>query len=388
MTTVRPAILHVISGLRTGGAERSLFGLVEHGLSDAFDTHVVSMESEGVFGPRLREAGATVHVLNMARNPVSALARLRRVVHQVKPDLLQGWMYHGNLGAYAARKMAAHPVPVLWNIRQGLDDLSLEKPATRQVIRLNRMLSKAPDRIIYNSRRSRGQHEAFGLSGMRSLTISNGFDLDRFQFDEAARHRIRSELGVGPVAVLIGHFARFHPMKDHAGLLKAANIAFRNGLDAHFLLAGSGVSADSVELHLHVDPDFRRRFHIFGDRADVPAMMQAVDLYVSSSSSSEGFPNVVGEAMATGKPCIGTDVGDTAHVIGDTGIVVAPSDPSALALALKTLSDKPDLRHELGAAAQNVVRSKFDINIVVRGYIDLYHNVLTSRRGSQSCAAL
>lgn len=386
MTRDRPPLLHLITGLRTGGAERALFRLVERGLARSFDTHVVSMEDEGTFGAQLRDAGATVHSLGMRGNPLAALGRLRAIVRTVRPALVQGWMYHGNIGALAATRMAPGSVPLLWNIRQGLDDIALEKGMTRQVIRLNRLFSNRPAHILYNSRRSREQHEAFGFAASRGMVIPNGFDLDRFEPDPGARGRLRGDMGIADGTPLVGHFARFHPMKDHAGLLRAANIALDRGSTAHFLLAGSGVSAEAIGLASLVDPRFHDRFHIFGDRADVPAMMQAIDLYVSSSSRAEGFPNVIGEAMASARPCIGTDIGDTGYVIGDTGIVVPPADPAALAAAIERLASDPGLRAKLGEAAYEIIKRRFDIDAVVDGYINLYQSVLSDGRGIRACA--
>lgn len=376
----RAPVMHVISGLRTGGAERALYRLVERGLARTFDTHVVSLEDEGTIGVPLRTVGATVHVLAARRNPIAAAARLRRLVRTIRPALIQGWMYHGNVGAELAARFGVNRTPTLWNIRQGLDDFAVEKPLTRHFIRLNRTMSRRPVGILYNSHRSRLQHEAFGLATEHGRVIPNGFDLDRFKPDADARRQIRAELGIDEAALLVGHFARLHPMKDHAGLLTAANMAFRDGLDAHFLLTGQGVSAASIGLDHLVDPPFRARFHIFGDRADVPALMQAIDIYVSSSSRAEGFPNVIGEAMASARPCIGTDIGDTARVIGEAGIVVPPSDPAALAMALVELCSRSDRRRALGDVGKSAMEAAFKIETIVDQYVALYQSVIAGSK--------
>lgn len=382
MTKTQTPFLHVITGLRTGGAERALFRLVERGLARAFDTHVVSMEGEGTLGPQLRDVGAVVHTLNVRGNPREALSALVRITRTVRPAIIQGWMYHGNLGASLAALISPGHVPVLWNIRQGLDDIEVEKRLTRQVIRLNRLLSRSPAHIIYNSHRSRKQHESFGFACAHGLVIPNGFDLESFVADPAARQRVRAELGVPVSAPLLGHFARLHPMKDHVGLLRAAQAALSKGLDAHFLLVGSDVAPATIRLHDIVDPRFHHRFHVQGERADVPALMQAIDIYVSSSVRAEGFPNVIGEAMASARPCIGTDIGDSAHVIGDTGIVVPPSDPAALAAAMLRLCSDPDTRAALGQSALKSVQERYDINGVVDRYINLYNSTLGALAGN------
>ena len=381
----RPPTLHLITGLRTGGAERALLRLVERGLARSFDTHVVSMDDEGTIGPRLRRAGAKVHTLGMRRNPISALNRLRTIVRTVRPGLIQGWMYHGNLAALIAARMAPEKVPVLWNVRQGLDAISAEKFATLQVIRLNSALSKLPLRIIYNSRKARLQHESYGFSSSLAEVIPNGFELDLFSENIETRTTLRRELGLGENTPLIGNFGRFHPVKDHFSLLTAANLALRSGLEADFLLAGNGISPDAVRLQTLVDPDFHHRFHIFGERSDIAAMMQAIDIYVSCSRA-EAFPNVVGEAMASSVPCIGTNTGDTAFVIGSAGIVVPTADPGALADALLELGTDPARRRALGQQARGIIEQQFDIAAVVDRYINLYQSVLGTSGEVKACA--
>lgn len=376
MTEARPIVMHVITGLRTGGAERALLRLVGGGLAREFDTHIVSMEDEGTVGPRLRDANATVHILKVRDNPVAAFRRLRQLAATLRPAVVQGWMYHGNLGALAAAGTVPGGVPALFNIRQGLDDIAAEKPITRQVIRLNRLLSRRPVQILYNSHRSRDQHQTYGFSSRKSRVIPNGFELDQFLPDDRARAAVRRAIGIKEDAVVVGNFARFHPMKDHAGLLRAANMALGRGLDAHFLLTGRGVSFQSLEFADNVDEGWRNRFHIFGDRPDVAEMMQAIDIYASSSAWGEGFPNVIGEAMASSRPCIGTDVGDTGRVIGDSGFVVPPSDSGALADALVTLGGDAVLRARLGRRARNIIEDKFDVDAVANQYINLYFGVI------------
>ncbi|WP_326524822.1 glycosyltransferase [Sphingomonas sp.] len=375
-----PVILHVISGLRTGGAERALYRLVSNGLARAFDTHVVSMDTEGTYGAPLRNAGAVVHALDARQRPARAAARLAGIARTLRPDLIQGWMYHGNAGALLAHAATRTAAPLLWNIRQGLDDIRVEGWGTRQAIRANRLFSRRPRRILYNSYRSREQHEAYGFAGHGGQIIPNGFDTDAFLPDPDRRARCRTTLGISQDVVLVGHFARLHPMKDHAGLLGAANIALHQGMDAQFLLVGTEVSPAATDFETLVAPDFRDRFHFLGERSDIPDLMQAIDLYVSSSSRAEGFPNVIGEAMAAGVPCIGTDIGDTGRVIGTSGIVIPPSDASALAAALIELAPARSRRLALGQAARRIIKQTYSIDAVVDRYIDLYQSVVSDSR--------
>lgn len=372
----RPILLQVISGLRKGGAEHALTRLAEHGVARSFDMHVLSLEDDGVFGDRLRAAGATVHALELRRFPTTAWGRMTRLVREIRPRLLQGWMYHGNIGALIAARAAGPDIPLLWNIRQGLDDLGAEKRLTRMAIRLNGWFSRRPDQILYNSLRSRSQHETFGFHSGHARVIPNGFDLQTFAADASARARLRSELGLSQTAILVGHFARFHPMKDHACLLRAAHLVLGHDVNIHFVIAGSGVTSESIGLAAHVEPRFHQNIHIFDDRTDVPGLMQAIDLYVSSSSRGEGFPNVIGEAMASSRPCVGTDVGDTAYVVGDCGVIVPPRRPEALAGGILQLAHDPVRRFRLGDQARQKIQSQFAIDRIVGQYVDLYTAML------------
>jgi glycosyltransferase involved in cell wall biosynthesis len=211
--------------------------------------------------------------------------------------------------------------------------------------------------------------------------IPNGFDLRTFAHDPAARERLRSELGMSDTAIVVGQFARLHPMKDHAGLLRAANLAVSRDSEIHFLMTGAGVSAEAIGLATYVERRFHANIHIFDDRPDIPDLMQAIDLYASSSSRGEGFPNVIGEAMASSRPCVGTDVGDTAAIIGDSGITVPPCDPQALADSIVELARDPARRHRLGTLSKQKIQSQFDIDRVAGQYIDRYAAALPNWRG-------
>ena len=372
-------LLHVITGLTTGGAELALYRLLSGGLAERFDCAVLSLRDEGTVGASIRELGVPVSTLGIRRalpGP-GALSRLRRLVRTFRPDLIQGWMYHGNLAALvAARAAPGRPVPV-WNVRQSLYDLNAEKPLMRGVIRANRALSPGADAIIYNSQVSRAQHETFGFRSARGTVIPNGFDLTRLHPDPETALAVRQELGFGPSALVVGHMARFDPMKDHVGFLRAA-VALAGRLpQARFLLTGSGVTADNPAFRGIVPPELTARFHFLGERRDVPRLMQAIDLYCSSSYS-EAFPNVLGEAMATAKPCVATDVGDSAIIVGETGIVVRPSDHTELARALAAMLERsPEERRKRGIAARERIATHYRLDAITERYVQLYASMST-----------
>lgn len=370
-------VLHLITGLSTGGAQRALHNLLEGGLGHKYDSAVLSLQDEGSMGSRIRELQVPVHQLHMRRNipTLGTVMRLRQIVRQLQPDVIQGWMYHGNLSACLAAHLAPNNPSVVWNIRHSLYDLKAEKPLTRHVIRANRLLSANPQGIIYNSSLSRIQHEAFGFQSSKASLIPNGFDLQQLQAKQETGAAVRHELSLPLNAIVIGHVARFHPMKDHASFLKAAVRVAQEHPLVRILLVGREVSLQNPALAGIVPPRLVDRFVFMGERNDAHRLIQAMDSFCLSSWS-EAFPNVLGEAMACGIPCVTTDVGDSGDIVQDTGMIVPASDTDSLAVALETMIRKsPQERRTLGRAARARVENHYSLDAVVERYSDLYETL-------------
>jgi glycosyltransferase involved in cell wall biosynthesis len=208
------------------------------------------------------------------------------------------------------------------------------------------------------------------------VVLPNGFDLDAFQPDPAARGSVRQELGISEETPLIGLVARFHPQKDHHNFMQAAAQLHARLPNVHFLLCGAGVTPENPALAQWVEEaGLRANVHLLGVRQDVPRLSAALDI-ATSSSSGEGFPNVVGEAMACGVPCVVTDVGDAALIVGETGRVVPPHDAQALADAWHDLLNAgEDYRYELGMAARRRVQECFSMTTISRRYEQLYEEI-------------
>lgn len=379
-------ILHVITGLATGGAETMLYKLVSNMEHSRFDSVVVSLMDEGVLGEDIVDAGVPLYCLGMGRGvpSLTALWRLRRVMGEVRPDLVQGWMYHGNLAASFAKWPGLGSVPVLWNIRQTVYDLSNEKWLTAAVIRLGARLSQVPAKIVYNARASADQHEAMGYARSKTEVIPNGFDCKRFAPSQDAREQLRAELGVPRDALLIGLVARYHPMKDHVTFLRAAALVGQQRDEVHFVLAGRGIDPDNTELTAFIDAfDLGGRVHLLGERCDIPVLIAALDIAATSSSWGEAFPNVIGEAMACAVPCVVTDVGDSSWIVGDTGKTVPPEDPEALASAWCEVIDIGLEGRRLGQAARRRIEERFSLPSVVARYEELYADVIHHVRPSR-----
>ncbi len=337
---------------------------------------VVSLLDSGTQADSLRALGAEVHELKLRQlREITALPfRLRRIVRQASPDVIQGWMYHGNLVACAARRMAGPRCRLYWGVRQTFYGMSMERPLTRLVIRANARLSGLPEAVIYNSALSRRQHEEAGFRSSRGIVIPNGFDTARFRPNEDVRAATRARLGLPQKAEVVGLVARDHPMKDHAGFLRAAAGVAQSRPAALFVLAGTGVNESNARImSLVADVGLGQRVRLLGEVGDVESLMPAFDVAVLSSSWGEGFPNVLGEALACAVPCVSTDVGDAASIVGDAGRIVPKSDSKRLAAAIVEILELDENgRRALGEAGRRRMESDFSIESVAGKYLRLY----------------
>lgn len=371
-------IVHVISGLGTGGAETMLWKLVTSLDPGRWASEVVSLTGIGPVGVRLQQAGIPVRVLEMRPGVPDprALLRLGRLLRRSAPDLVQTWMYHADLLGGLAARLAGSP-PVIWGVRHSNLDPALNKSGTLWVARgCARLSRRLPRRILCCSEQARRVHVALGYDPSRMLVIPNGFDLQVYRPDREARLSVRRELGLRESVPLIGLVARFDPQKDHRNFIAAAGRLQAQMPQVHFLLCGRGVDGDNRSLGQWIgERQLADRMHLLGPRSDIPRITAALDIAVSSSAG-EGFPNVLGEAMACGVPCVATDVGDSALLIGDTGRIVPPSDAAALARAWRQMLElDPGQRRSLGRSARQRVEQHFSLPVIVGRYQRLYSEV-------------
>jgi len=363
-----PRVLHIITGLHTGGAETMLYKLLTR--PTGFEPAVLALIAGGEMAARITALGVPVHLLDMPRGrptPVG-LWRLRRVVRRFRPHLIQGWMYHGNLAGSLAAHLVGKP-PLVWNIRTSLDGW---QPGRGHIARIGAQFAGTAARIIFNSATSARLHAQIGYPSARSVIIPNGFDGDVFNPQPAARAAVRDELGILPDAPLLGMVGRYLPAKDHATFLQAAALL---PADIHFLLAGRDVSPQNGVLWGQVRAlGLVGRVHLLGERADVPRLMAALDV-LALPSWYEGFPNVVGEAMACGVPCVVSDVSDHAEIVGETGAIVPPQDAAGLAAACQQLLRRPD-RAALGLQARARILERYSLDAICQQYAALYQEML------------
>jgi glycosyltransferase involved in cell wall biosynthesis len=327
-------VLHIITGLNDGGAEGALYRLC---LQNKDNRHtVVSLMDKGKYGPLLQAAGVSVHCLEMPQGKPTLVGmwRLWGLMRQHKPDAVQTWLYHADLlGGLVARLAGLRQI--FWGIRHSNLTPGTVKRSTIVVAKLCARLSRQiPCRIVSCSAQAVKAHTAIGYDIGKFVVIPNGYDLSHYAPDQAARSRLRREWNMPHDTFVLGMVARFDLQKDHANLLAALGELKRSGCDFQCVLVGTGLERGNNQLMAWLQrEDISDRVSLLGRRNDIPDVMNAIDLHVLSSLG-EAFPNVLAEAMACGTPCVTTDVGDAALIVGEHGWVVPAQDAKTLAAAL------------------------------------------------------
>lgn len=380
----KPKICHIINALHVGGAEMMLCKLLAALRErNEFDLSVITLLNGGPLTERIERLGIRVHHCNMQQGKFrwTEIKRLRDLVRLEQPDLVQTWMYHSDLLGGVATKLANRKIPVVWNIRHSHLSEESDKKSTRMVGKLLARLSHyLPHRIIVNSEVGQRTHLDLGYKPELMEVIPNGFDLDMFRPSHLDRDSVLDELELPPSVKLIGHVGRFHSMKRHQLFVQAAARLANEGPQYHFVMVGRDVDRNNSELVEWInETDFPHRFHLLGPRQDMPRLQAAFDLMVSSSGPGEGFSNVLGEAMASGTPCLATDAGDARQLVADTGVVVPVDDLDALSNALIQLMTAPE--GELwarGLAARKRIRDNFTMPIITKKYCQLWRDCLPS----------
>ena len=335
----RIRVLHCITSLDADGAQHMLLKLCQHMSSERFEHLIVNLREATPFAERFAELDVQVTNLGMRRAvpSVQAIRALASEIDRYQPDVIQGWMYHGNLAALAGRRWSSSRAALLWNIRKAVSDVNEYRPVTRLTLRAGAMLSGKVNGIIYCGGYISSQHLALGFSRQNAIIIPNGFDTERFQPSPQVYRAVRSDLSLAEDAQIVGMTARFHPHKDHANFFGMAAILKDRFPKLHFVLAGRGLVWENSELADRIRASgIADRVHLLGEHPAVEKLLPAFDVYCQSSSA-EGFPNALGEAMSCGVPCVTTDAGASSEAVGDVGVVVPVGDSVQLASGVETL---------------------------------------------------
>jgi glycosyltransferase involved in cell wall biosynthesis len=352
-----------------------LWEVAKHLNRQRFSPHVMSLTTKGEIGKRLESEGIPVEALGMTPGQFSlwAFLHLMKRLKALHPDIVHTWMYHADfLGGLAAR--LAGIKTIAWGIHNADLPPGRTKRSTWWIMKACAWLSPwVPQKILCCSETAKAVHLRAGYSSQKFTVIPNGFDLQRFHPDPDARLSVRRELGLPEETPLVGLIGRYDPRKNHQGFFQAAAHIHKQRPDIHFLLAGDSITTDNTSLARFItSANCENVTHLLGLRNDIPRLMAALDV-LASSSSEEAFPLVLGEAMASGVPCVGTAVGDSADIIGDTGHTVPRGDMDDLAQKILTLlSLSPEKRQALGENARTRIQNNFAINTIATRYETFY----------------
>jgi len=377
-------ITHLITDLDCGGAEIMLQRLLARMDRAEFTSRVVSLTGDGPVGERLRTRGIAVHCLGMRPDKPDwrLVRRFAAELRREKPDLLQTWMYHADLAGVMAAALAR--VPVVWGLHNSTLSPQFSKSRTRFIVRCLVLLSHIlPVKIISCSTSAAAYHIKLGYDPKRMLVIPNGFDTAEFRPDAGLRKQVRRELDIPQEAFAAGCFARIDPQKDHRTLLAAAGQIAAQLPQFRLLLCGEGITEENPSLMGWIKAyGLETKVKLLGRRDDIPRLMAALDIYLSSSAYGEAFPLVIGEAMASGVPCVVTDVGDCAEMIGDSGKVVPPGQADLLASAcLELLGLPPVTRIKMGLMARQRVQELYELGTVTERYAAVYRSIISRGKG-------
>lgn len=378
-------VLHVITSLNTGGAEMMLKRLIEaHQDRPEYRHAVIVLKNMGEVGQQLQDLGIPVQALEMRSllEGPRVVWQLRHRIRTACPDVVQTWMYHADLlGGLAARWAGNRHV--IWGVRCTAIPQRGLLSTTRMIVSLCSWLSRfVPNVILCCAESARIVHIEKGYDRTKMVVIPNGYDLRTFDRDHVLRRRARAVFGFDEGDIVVGTVGRFDPLKDYRNFVRSAAMLASDVERVKFLMVGRDLVNGNQLLRAWVtETGLMHKFVFAGERSDIPECLTAMDVFCLSSIA-EGFPNVVCEAMAMNVPCVVTDVGDAAEIVGETGIVVVPGDPTALAAGLRTMLNKGDLeRSRLAALARRRIQERYSIEGVSARFETVYDHLTQNSSG-------
>lgn len=374
-------VVHIITGLSQGGAESALYRLVTY---DHLNDHIViSLIDNGVYGDKMIAAGIPVYTINMERGKFSfsGFRRIKKCLLEVKPDIVQTWMYHADLiGGLAAYQTGFKNI--CWGIVNYNLSASITPLKTRVTARLCALFSRIVPRIIIScSQRAISVHKKIGYSKSKFKYIPLGFDMSICKYEAEGAKAFRERWGVKENEMVLGCVARWDPQKDHKNLIKAFQILDDHLLDMKLVFVGTNMNTSNDTLMGFVGElsDSRQSQIVMTGVVDrIQDVMSAFDLHVLPSLG-EAFPNVLAEAMSCTIPCISTDVGDASVIVGDTGWIVPPGDAISLANAIEMAKNEfSNSNEDWQARKQNArkrIEDNYTMNTMIKAYNECWNNL-------------
>lgn len=365
-------VIHVLPGLAVGGTEMALLRLV--GSTNGIEHRVITLTSHDALKSEFERLGVRVESLMMTRNPLSwfRVLKLRNLVRKFVPDVVQSWLYAADLALVFAG--TGKNVRRIWNIRQSEIRLVRGQSHIYVMQRIAALVSKVvPETIVYCGEAAQLTHQQIGYCRSTVVVIPNGINVNKYQPDEAAGAVIRQELGIADDVFVFGLVGRYDPLKNQQMLLAAFAALAERAESAVLVLAGRGVDDNNIDLvKLIQQHDLRERVQLLGPRTDVPGILAMLDCHVLVSTS-EGWPNVLAEAMASEVYCITTPVGDAPTILGDCGTVLNDYEPESLATAMSDVMQmKREIRNSFASLARARVTAEYSLERFGQRYQQLY----------------
>lgn len=371
-------ILHIITSLLEGGAEGVLYRLCYH---DKTNEHiVVSLRDQGKYGRLLSRNGIKIYTLNMKPGKLSivSLYKLIKILKNEKPNIVQTWLYHADFfGGIAARLAGINNL--IWNIRHSDFDKNHTKISLLILIKILAKLSYfLPKKIIFCSKNSMKLHTKIGYQQYKMNYVPNGYDILKFKPNSKKKYTYRLKDKIKNKVTLLGNVARFHPQKDHHNLLFALSILKKKKIFFKCILVGFNINKkNKILTKLIKELELDNEIILLGSQKNVNKIMKKIDIHILSSAYGEAFPNVIAEAMASGTPCVATDVGDSSIIVGKTGWIVKSRDSKLLAYnimkAIKKSKSK-DWVYQCQAARNRIV-NKFTIKKMIDSYKKVWQQI-------------
>lgn len=372
-------IVHVITGLNNGGAEAVLYRLCKY---DRSNEHIViSMMDNGKYGKLLKDENISVYTLDMpiGKLTFNGVINLYKIIKKLDPDVVQTWMYHANLIGGLIAKIA-RVKKIVWGIRHSNLDKTHNKKSTIFIANILAKISNlVPTDIVFCAEKSYEIHKSIGYKCKCMHVIANGYELNKFYPNNENVQKLKNEFDLNSIKNIIGFIARFDELKDHDNLLCSLQLVKNRNVNFKCLLVGTNILNTNIELINMINKyDLVGNIILLGERRDIPDIMNLLDIHVLSSYS-EAFPNVLCEAMACGTPCITTDVGDAAFIIGDTGYLVPIKDPNSMSeKIIEMLYEKENnilgWRNRKSKCCERIVEN-FSIDKMIKNYQIIWNNL-------------
>jgi len=374
--------LCVITSLPLGGAEKSLYRLINHSLNSV-EYLVVSLDAPKEMENAFRDIGVDVINLNLKsfRNIFPAYKNFRQIIKDWEPNVIYCWMYHAMLFGTLS-KIHYHKIPIIWGVRHNNLQFKYNKITTVLLGNLLGYLSKFAHAIVYCSAESLKLHTKLGYRPkMIAELIENGFDKQEFSMTSSLPSERKKDTrkkyfqNTMNDSTVVAICCRFDPLKRFDLFMEMAKeILDRDLYRVQFCLVGSGVVAERKNLLSRLPRKYEEHFHFQDQQSDIPELLTTFDVLVQCSQS-ESFPNIIAEAMLSEIAVVATKVGQTEIIVRDCGYLVASNDVNGLTKCVVDLIADPQLRIDLGKRARIRISEEFSINETIKRHLDLFEKI-------------